>query len=54
MERVTQDETSIRPQHDYYPWFLAPALLLLCYWLLERQGYLARFSLILPWRIKEE
>lgn len=54
MERVTQDETSIRPQHDYYPWFLAPALLLLCYWLLERQGYWARFSLILPWRIKEE
>ena len=32
IETVNQEEATIRPQHDYYPWPLAFALLLLFYW----------------------
>jgi Ca-activated chloride channel family protein len=31
METVSQDQTSVRPRHDYYPWPLALAWLLLMY-----------------------
>lgn len=33
METIKQDEVTIRPQHDYYPWPLSIALLLFLYWL---------------------
>ena len=39
MTRVTQDQADIRPQYDYYPWFLACGLLILCVLFLERAGF---------------
>ena len=36
METVTQDEATVRPKHDYYPWPLSLAWLLLMYILIER------------------
>lgn len=44
LETVSQDQATVRPQHDYYPWPLAAALLLLLYWFSERAGLLALFS----------
>ncbi len=44
LETVRQDQASLRPQHDYYPWPLALALLLLLYWLGERGGLTAFLS----------
>ncbi|MBA2651552.1 MAG: VWA domain-containing protein [Tatlockia sp.] len=44
LETVSQDEATIRPQHDYYAWPLATALLLLLYWLSRKAGLLAVFS----------
>jgi Ca-activated chloride channel family protein len=38
MTRVTQDQAEIRPQYDYYPWFLAPGLLIFFILLLGRAG----------------
>ncbi len=40
METVTQEQATIRPQHDYYPWPLAFAWLLFMYMLAERGGLL--------------
>lgn len=36
LETVTQEDATIRPQHDYYPWPLALALFLLLYWLIKK------------------
>ena len=33
METISQEQATVRPQHDYYPWPLAMALLLFFYWL---------------------
>ncbi|MFI4919263.1 MAG: vWA domain-containing protein [Legionellales bacterium] len=33
LETVSQEQATIRPQKDYYPWFVACALLLCFYWL---------------------
>lgn len=38
LETVSQGETTIRPQHEYYPWPLALASLLFFYWLLKKSG----------------
>ena len=38
MTRVEQDLADIRPQYDYYPWFLASGLLILCCLFLGRAG----------------
>lgn len=38
MTRVTQDQEDIRPQYDYYPWFLAPGLFIVFILLLGRAG----------------
>lgn len=43
IETVNQEEATIRPQHDYYPWPLAFALLLLFYWFGRRLGLGAIF-----------
>ena len=32
---VSQDQATIRPQHDYYPWPLALGMLLFLYWLVD-------------------
>jgi Ca-activated chloride channel family protein len=44
LETVSQDQATIRPQQDYYPWPLAAALLLFLYWLSEKAGLLTVFS----------
>ncbi|WP_408605457.1 hypothetical protein [Legionella tunisiensis] len=36
LETVTQEDATIRPQHDYYPWPLALAFFLLLYWLIKK------------------
>lgn len=38
LETISQDEASIRPQKDYYPWVLGFALILFFYWLMEQTG----------------
>lgn len=43
MEAVSEEAAVVRPQHDYYPWPLALALLLSFYWLLSRHGLLSSF-----------
>ncbi len=44
LETVSQDQATIRPQQDYYPWPLTAALLLLIYWLVKKAGFLPTFS----------
>ena len=44
METISQEGTTIRPQHDYYPWPLAIALLLLFYWLALRAKVFSRLN----------
>ncbi|WP_133129900.1 vWA domain-containing protein [Legionella yabuuchiae] len=44
LERISQDEETIRPQHDYYYWPLAIALGLFFYWLAYEGGLLPRRS----------
>ena len=38
METISQDQSTVRPQHDYYPWPLAFALVLFLYWLAGQGG----------------
>ncbi|KTD46648.1 hypothetical protein Lrub_1570 [Legionella rubrilucens] len=38
LETISQDEVSIRPEQDYYPWLLAIALALFLYWFAEQAG----------------
>lgn len=38
IETIKQEQATVRPQHDYYPWPLGFALLLFLYWLLDRSG----------------
>jgi Ca-activated chloride channel family protein len=38
LETVAQEETMVRPQHDYYLWPLTLALLLLFYWFVKKVG----------------
>lgn len=44
LETVTQDEATVRPQHDYYPWPLGIAWILFMYMLAERGGLLLRIK----------
>ena len=43
LETVSQDQATIRPQQDYYPWPLAIAFILLFYWLSEKAGLVPYF-----------
>jgi Ca-activated chloride channel family protein len=38
METTSQEQATVRPQHDYYPWPLSVAVLLLLFWFMERSG----------------
>lgn len=38
MTRVSQDQAEIRPQYEYYPWFLASGLLIILVLVLARSG----------------
>lgn len=42
MEKISQEQATIRPQHDYYPWPLALSLLLFLYWFAARSGLFTR------------
>ncbi len=44
METSSQEQITIRPKHDYYPWPLMLALLLLIYTLLEQRGLLTQLK----------
>lgn len=44
METVSQDQATIRPQHDYYPWPLALAWGLFMYLLAKRSGLFTRLK----------
>ncbi|CAM2747346.1 VWA domain-containing protein [Legionella worsleiensis] len=48
LETVKHDMTSVRPQKDYYPWFVGLALLFAFYWLSRKAG--ANFKM----KIKEQ
>lgn len=36
LETITQEQATLRPEIDYYPWPLGGALFLFCYWLLSQ------------------
>ncbi len=44
LETVSQEQATIRPQIEYYPWFVALAILLSCYWLVRKTGLRFRIS----------
>ncbi|CEK12094.1 vWA domain-containing protein [Legionella hackeliae] len=44
LETIVQEEATIRPQHDYYPWPLAFALILFSYWLANKTGLFRNLS----------
>ena len=45
METISQEQATVRPQHDYYPWPLAFAVFLFLYWLIESSGLLAKLNI---------
>lgn len=45
MARVSQEQATVRPQHDYYPWFLAIGLGLFLFVLARQNGLLVGLSL---------
>lgn len=51
LEAVSQDEATVRPQKEYYPWPAALALLLLLYWFADKVGLFAGIRLHLS-RVK--
>lgn len=44
METVTQEQATVRPQHEYYPWFLALALCCFMGGVLHETGFARRTS----------
>lgn len=52
LETVRQEQATIRPQKEYYPWFAGAALLLYFYWLTARANVFARLRLPKP--VQEE
>lgn len=42
LETVSQEQATIRPQKDYYPWFVAFALLLCFYWVASKADLFQR------------
>lgn len=46
LERIKQEHTTIRPQKEYYPWFISVALLLGFYWLLASTGLKPKTSIV--------
>ncbi|TAL66064.1 MAG: VWA domain-containing protein [Legionella sp.] len=48
LETVSQEQATIRPQKDYYPWFVGFALLLCFYWLARKTDFTLRIPTFLP------
>ncbi|KTD39001.1 vWA domain-containing protein [Legionella oakridgensis] len=46
LEKVSQEQATVRPQHDYYPWPLALAFFLFLYWLAVEGNFFPRFKLM--------
>ncbi|MGL5742298.1 MAG: vWA domain-containing protein [Legionella sp.] len=44
LEIVHQEQATIRPQKEYYPWFIVLALLLCCFWLAEKADWTLSLS----------
>ena len=38
MAKVSQEQKTVRPQHEYYPWFLALGVLLFLYLIAKQSG----------------
>ncbi|KTD76359.1 vWA domain-containing protein [Legionella waltersii] len=51
LETVKQEQATIKPQKEYYPWFLGVAILLSFYWLLGRSDIFSRYRT--PFKNKE-
>ena len=47
MEAIMQEQATVRPQHDYYVFPLAAALLLLLFWFAEKGGVFSRLKRVL-------
>lgn len=47
LERVSQEQASVRPQIEYYPWFVGLALLLSLYWLTSKANLRLRANALL-------
>lgn len=47
LERIKQEQASIRPQKEYYPWFIALALLLSCIWIVSKTGVIRQSKSLL-------
>ena len=44
METISQEQATIRPQHEYYPWPLALSLCLFLYWLAKEAALFSRLG----------
>ncbi|WP_419419666.1 vWA domain-containing protein [Legionella sp. D16C41] len=53
LETTAQEQATVRPQKEYYPWPLGIALLLFFYWLSERAGLFKLFHLPLNRNLNE-
>ena len=47
IETTSQEQPTLRPQHEYYPWPLALAIFLFFYWFADRAGLFAKFNMAL-------
>jgi len=48
LETVSQEQATIRPQKDYYPWFVGLALILGLYWMASKAGVAFNVQSIMP------
>jgi Ca-activated chloride channel family protein len=48
LETIKQEQATVRPQIDYYPWFVGLALLLCFYWLLGKTKLAQKANILLP------
>lgn len=51
LETIKQEEASIRPQKEYYPWCVGVAIFLSFFWMAKRTGFFFGFN---PFRSREE
>lgn len=51
METTSQDQATVRPQHDYYPWPLALALFLFLYWFARKGGLFSKLNAARRWEV---
>lgn len=54
LETVEQEQQTIRPQKELYPWVLALALFLLSYWLIKKSKPFEQLPMLSPFKKGEE